>query len=239
MTYPNAPITEAVIDIRVAPRGDLDVENFCKLSNKFGDEFGTRNDQFRIAGVITPGAAPAPALTTKIGFQFLAKGKSFQAQSDGWSFNKLAPYLGWEEEFRDQARTLWSAYREIAQPQAITRIALRYVNRLDLPMPMKDLQVYLRTYPEVTADLPQALSNFFMQLQIPQEDISALLVLNMALVPPARENIASVVLDLDLFRTVDLPQKEEDLWPLMEILRTRKNQIFEACITDATRELFR
>jgi uncharacterized protein (TIGR04255 family) len=98
--------------------------------------------------------------------------------------------------------------------------------------------VYLRTYPEVPANLPQSLSNFWMQLQIPHEDIRALLVLNMARIPPPRDGVASIVLDLDLFRTVDLPQSEDELWRYIEILRTRKNEIFEACITDATRELF-
>jgi hypothetical protein len=48
MTYPRAPITEAVIDIRVVPRADLSVEDFRKLADEFGGEFGTQNDQFRV-----------------------------------------------------------------------------------------------------------------------------------------------------------------------------------------------
>jgi uncharacterized protein (TIGR04255 family) len=242
MTYPHAPITEAVIDIRVVPRDNLNVEEFRKLADRFGSEFGTQNDQFRMAGTITFGVPPVPGVTsTKAGIQFIANAKDrlFQAQLDGWTFNKLAPYRGWEEEFRDQARDLWNAYRSVAQPQTITRAALRYVNRLDFPLPVDDLRTYLRTFPEVTPDLPQKLANFFMQLQIPHEDIKALLMLNMTRVPPAREEVVSVVLDLDLFRTDDLPQRDEELWAYFEILRTRKNEIFEACITNATRELFR
>jgi uncharacterized protein (TIGR04255 family) len=239
MTYPNAPITEAVIDIRVVPREGLDVEEFRKLGSEFASGFKIQNDQFRLSGSITPGGPNQPPVTAKVGIQFVGDAKLFQTQIDGWTFNKLAPYRGWEEEFRDQARTLWRAYREVAQPQAITRVALRYVNRLDLPMPMRDFQVYLRTYPELGPDLPQGLSHFLMQLQIPHEDIGAMLFLNMALVPSARPNVASVVLDLDLFRAADLPQTETDLWDCIEVLRIRKNKVFEACITEATRELFR
>src|SRR3954465_4989622 len=134
MTYPHAPITEAVIDIRVAPREDLSVEEFRKLAGDFGSEFGTQNDQFRMAGTIASASLGIPAVTpTKTGIQFVAnsKDKLFHAQVDGWSFSKLAPYRGWEEEFRDQARELWSAYRTIAQPRTIMRVALRYINRLD------------------------------------------------------------------------------------------------------------
>jgi len=119
------------------------------------------------------------------------------------------------------------------------RVALRYINRLDLPMPMDNLNTYLRTYPEVGPDLPQSLAGFLMQLQIPHEDIKAFLVLNQAMVPPAREGVASMILDLDLFRTSNLPQSDEEIWEYFEILRTRKNEIFEGCITDATRRLFR
>jgi uncharacterized protein (TIGR04255 family) len=242
MTYPHAPITEAVIDIRVVPRNGLNVEDFRKLAQEFGDEFGTQNDQFRLSGTVAPVLTAMPALTSgKVGIQFVAnsKDKLFQAQLDGWTFNKLAPYRGWEEEFRDQARRLWTAYRAIARPQSITRTALRYVNRLDLPIPMDDMKTYLRTFPEVASDLPQGLSNFYLQLQIPHTDINAMLTINMTMVPPAKKDVASIILDLDLFRATDIPQTEDDLWEYFEKLRNRKNEIFEACITDATRELFR
>jgi uncharacterized protein (TIGR04255 family) len=240
MTYPNAPITEAVMDIRVAPRDGVNVEEFRKLALEFRDEFGTQNEQLRLTSPIVSGSRGPPA-PTKTGIQFVAnsKEKVFQAQLDGWSFSKLAPYRGWEEEFRDDTRRLWNAYRAIAQPQKITRAALRYVNRLDLPLPIDDLKRYLRTGPEVSSDLPQELGNFFLQLQLPQADIEAFLVLNMTMVPPPKEGIASVVLDLDLFRTVNLPLDDDGLWKCFEKIRSRKNKIFEACITDATRELFR
>ena len=77
-----------------------------------------------------------------------------------------------------------------------------------------------------------------MQLQIPHRDIAALLVLNMAMVPPARENVVSIVLDLDIFRVDSVPQNEDELWLYFEQLRIAKNKAFEACLTDATRELF-
>jgi uncharacterized protein (TIGR04255 family) len=238
MTYANAPITEAVIDIRVVPREGLSVEEFRKLADEFGSEFKHQNEQFRFSGSVGPGTPTVQPTSTKIGIQFVGEAKLFQTQIEGWTFNKLAPYKGWEEEFRDQARTLWRAYRELAKPVAISRVALRYVNRLDLPLPIPDFKIYLRTYPELGPDLPQGLSNFLMQLQIPHGDIGALLLLNMAMVPPAKEDVASIVLDIDLFGVGSPPQDEESLWAYIEVLRTRKNKIFEACITDTTRELF-
>jgi uncharacterized protein (TIGR04255 family) len=65
-----------------------------------------------------------------------------------------------------------------------------------------------------------------------------MLVINMTMVPPPTATVASVILDLDLFRTTKLPNMEEQIWGFFEQLRTRKNQAFEACITDAMRKRF-
>jgi hypothetical protein len=35
-----------------------------------------------------------------------------------------------------------------------------------------------------------------------------------------------------------VPKSEEDTWSRYEILRKAKNDVFEACITNLTRELF-
>ena len=70
------------------------------------------------------------------------------------------------------------------------------------------------------------------------EDINSLCLLNEAIIKPAAPEVVSVVLDIDVFRTTDLPDDEEELWKFLEELRQRKNTIFEACITDKARELF-
>jgi uncharacterized protein (TIGR04255 family) len=243
MTYPRAPITEAVMDIRVHARDGLTVEDLRGLGKGAVEEFNQVNERFQFAAAtrIVPGAlATTQTVTpTKVGFEFrsAAGDKVVQAQLDGWSFSKLAPYERWET-FRNEGRELWTKYREVAQPKQITRMALRYVNRLDLPLPFDDFRRFLRTVPEIAPDLPQGLSNFFLQAQIPQLDLEAMLVINMTMVPPPTATVASVVLDLDLFRTTNLPNAEEQIWAYFEQLRTRKNQAFEACITDAMRERF-
>ena len=50
---------------------------------------------------------------------------------------------------------------------------------------------------------------------------------------------ASVALDIDLFRAEDLPDDDGQRRRLFEELRCRKNEVFEACITEKTRELIR
>jgi uncharacterized protein (TIGR04255 family) len=173
MTYPNAPITEAVMDIRVQSRDDLEVEELRSLAKGSGEEFLQTNERFSIRATITGGSPVATQTTTptKVGFEFRNStgDRVLGAQIDGWSFSKLTPYEKWEV-FQRQGRNLWNKYRDLARPKQIQRAALRYVNRLDLPLPIDDFKQYLRTVPEIAPDLPQGLSNFFLQAQIPQID---------------------------------------------------------------------
>ena len=59
---------------------------------------------------------------------------------------------------------------------------------------------YLRTVPEVSPDLPQGLAGYFMRLAIPQPDLRSMVLVNEAIIPPAKTNAVSVVLDIDLFQ---------------------------------------
>ncbi|MCO6459645.1 MAG: TIGR04255 family protein [Pirellulaceae bacterium] len=77
-----------------------------------------------------------------------------------------------------------------------------------------------------------------MQLRLAYPDVSGFCLINQTNVPPARENVVSVVLDIDLFRSQEVPQTEDDIWTCLEALHKGRNAIFEACITDPTRRLF-
>lgn len=152
-------------------------------------------------------------------------------------FSRLAPYDRWET-FQSEARHLWDLYRSILKPAAVTRVAVRYINQINIPRSGVELKDYFRTGPEISPDLEQRLDACFMQIQIPQDDLNAKLSITQALVPPSAPETVSVLLDIDLFRTTDLPKTEEEIWLLLGKFRKRKNQAFEACIKNETRRLF-
>jgi uncharacterized protein (TIGR04255 family) len=191
--------------------------------------------------VPAPEAGTSPAQAPPlIGHSFQSgDGKQIvHARRDGFLFSRQQPYEGWER-FRTEARRLWDVYRAVTRPEAVTRVALRYVNRLDVLPSDGGLKDYLRVLPDVPKGLPDIVSDFFMQLQVPQEGLSGTLILREATLEPSPSGMAYVLLDIDLFRVAELPQEEGPLWDFVERLRTRKNEVFEECITDRTRELIR
>jgi uncharacterized protein (TIGR04255 family) len=239
--YDNAPITEGLIDIRVKLPSDIDLSSFDAFFERVKDKYPTRQDRKLFEGTFsTVPRVEAAAKETKIGYLFRsADGKRvLQARLDGFTFSRLKPYENWGA-LRDEAKRLWDTYREIVKPIQVTRVAVRYINQIDIPLPMRDFKDFFRTIPEVSPDLPQGLSGFLMQLQIPQEDISALLVITQTmLVPPPSPVVASVILDIDLFKVQSGFETDDEVWTLLESFRDRKNEIFEACITDKARQLF-
>jgi uncharacterized protein (TIGR04255 family) len=237
--YGKAPITEAIIDLRVQHAPGVTVGDLLRCHEAEKHNYPTRKDlkyglgHFEVGPRVT-----ASATSQHVGFICTSSDQKqiFQAKLDGFSMSRLAPYETWEP-FRDEARRLWNVYRESVKPVRIERMAVRYINRLDIPGPKVELKDYLRTSPEIAPGLPQSLDGFFMQLQLPVDDIHGRLLVNETIIEPPTPEKVAVVLDIDLFRTEDLPQEEPAIWQLFETLRQRKDEFFEACITDKAREL--
>jgi uncharacterized protein (TIGR04255 family) len=240
--YKNAPITEALIDVRVELRAEFEFEQLHAIKSLVANEY-PREELVTMATARISFGPEVHSSTQhkKIGLKLWSVGDKqvFQARLDGFTFSRLEPYETWER-LRDEARRLWDIYRESVKPTRITRIAVRYINQLILPGERAEPEDYFKTYPYLTPDLPRELRDFgpfVMSLQLPQPDLKGTLVINEASAQPKRPDTLSIILDIDLF--VEQPEidDEESLWGLFQRLRERKNLYFEACITDRTREL--
>ncbi len=238
--YDKAPIKEAIIDLQVEHSPLLTLASFenAEIVPPPGYEERKTLMMGQIRSQMERGQLTATAKQDQLGYAFIGgQGKHVaQFRLNGFTFSRLAPYQTWEH-LRDEAKMLWRSYRQIVGALPIVRVGLRYVNQLDLPLPVRDFRDFIRSYPEISSDLPQQLAGFFMQVQIPQEDIAATLILNEALVPPAGPEVVSLVLDIDVFRQGMKFESDDEVWDTLEVLRLRKNLVFEGCITNNTREL--
>ena len=239
--YAHAPITEALIDIQVDLPAGFDPGQLEEFHASIASQYPVKNKGFdvQMQAEFSPSqAGPAKTTQTLRGFAFVsADGRQVvQVRRDGFTFSRLAPYETWED-LRTEARRLWELYRSAVKPIQMTRVAVRYINQINIPLPMRDFADYLRTIPQVSPGLEQGLATFFMRLEQPQDDIGAYLVLTEAMMPTTATNVCPVVLDIDVFgRDLKLTDDKE-AWDFLELLRNRKNDVFEGCITDATRRL--
>jgi uncharacterized protein (TIGR04255 family) len=234
--YSCCPLVEAIIDLQVELPEGVELSNLQRCQDAAYP--GKKALKVMVDQVGSGNSGSTSTTSGQVGYRFASADEKqlYEARFRGFAVYGLAPYRGWEP-FRDEARRLWQIYRQVARPRQVLRVALRYINRFDLPSPVVEMKDYLRTCPEVSSDLPQQLAGFSLQLDIPQPDIKGTLVLREWTIPPPAPGVASAILDIDLFRSDEVPQDDAGLWALLETLRTRKNKVFEACITNRTREV--
>jgi uncharacterized protein (TIGR04255 family) len=241
--FSNAPITEALLDIRVKLPAHIDLARIATFQDAVKGRYPARRErvlwqsQFQMQEgdlKISPPTGGAH------GYLFASPDETqmVQVRLDGFTFNKLKPYDTWEA-LRDEARELWQHYIEIASPEVITRVALRYINRIEIPLPIRDFKDYILTTPEIAPDLPQALASLFMRLVIPVPRMQAIAVVTQAFDPPPETSeVLPLIFDIDVFREAIFDINSEEVWEILEKLRELKNEIFFKSITDRAKGLF-
>lgn len=237
--YSKAPITEAIIDFQVKLPGNVSLADLERVGSGEKLAYPRKKITTIARGRVEFGERIGTTASQEhTGFLFISEDEKqiFQSRRDGFTLSRLAPYLGWDL-LQKEARRLWSIYKEVVKPETIGRLAVRYINRFDVPGDRFETKDYFRTGPELSSELPQVLSGFFLRIQSPQPDVGGQLIINQTIIPPAKPNVTSVVLDIDLYRDEDVPQGDNEIWSLLEQFHQHKNVVFEACITARSREL--
>lgn len=241
LIYPNAPIVEALLDLQVQLPAATVVGGLEECYAAVREAYPKKTALHEAQGTIEFGPRVSASATSRaLGYAFeSADAKQvFQARITGFTANRLAPYTGWDV-FSSEALRLWEVYRTVANPERVTGLSLRYINRIDIPTSPVEIKDYLRTVPEVASGLPQQLQNFFFQVSLPVTELKAVATITETPAASFREGGVSILFDLELYRTEDLPTDIEGLTKILREFRVRKNEIFELCITNKTRELFR
>lgn len=241
--FPNAPITEALLDIRAVLPQEIDLKKLLAFQDSIKEIFPEKQERVSFeAGfqISQEGTTILPTSKKPDGYFFRSsiENKIVQVRLDGFTFNKLKPYGKWQV-FRDEARELWELYCQTANPFKITRLGLRYINRIEIPLPISDFKEYILTTPEIAPKLPQALEHFFIQLVIPNPDILAKAIITQTMQPPVNNQILPLILDIDVFHEAEYPVDKPEIWDVFEKLCIFKNEIFFSSITDKAKELFK
>lgn len=248
--YSKAPIIQASVSIGVVPSEHLEIEDLAAIGEIAEGDY-IISERYFYAGEVNVSAVGDPPqhddVHGKIGYALksLADEKSANLSVDEFEFSVGQPCDQWET-FRDEARKMWEIYKTLSKCAEITHVSLRYINQIDITGTAEaKLEDYFKLYLEVPENWPggTTFQNFFVQFQVFQEDLDCLLVVNHAPAPPPDPTTVSVRLDFDLIKT---PSKDnwsvgsdDEVWGFLEQMRERKNAIFNASITDETKEMIR
>jgi len=240
----NAPIVEALIDIRVRPQARTEPSKLESIGALIKDRYPTVKPIHQVATHVEfkIGVDAVPSVTQRqLGYRFESGDAKYvlQAQTLGFTLSRLAPYETWEALI-EEAQAMWKHYVAVAEPESIERVATRYINRIHLPLPIGDFDEYLTAPPFVPKGLPEYVSEFFSRMVINDPHSQAVIIFSQAFEPLGPGNATlPVIVDIDVFKATSLPTDGTDHWKLLAEFRDIKNTAFFASLTPKTVELLK
>lgn len=247
--YPHltkAPIVEAIIDFRVKLVSDFKLEVFHPLRAQLADDYPHVEEQQIVEQTIKHEPGQSAEFSTRVsgihGHRLLSRDEKNVAQlrRDGFTFSRLSPYTKWDEVF-DEAWRLWTMYDKTAKPLEISRIAVRYINRLLLPLPFPDLREYLNTPPVIAEGWPTNIRTFLSRIVLHDSENEISLNVIQAVEPqsPGEQANVALLFDIDAYQDVSLPADDGTIPKRFAKLREMKNRVFFKGLTNKAIDLFR
>jgi len=238
--YELSPIIEALCQFQFEPDSSWDLTIPGLIYEKVQKTFPKRNQVAQISIGI---AANAEVIGQQIGalplMQFLneAGNALIQVGQNLLTVNQLKPYSSWQQ-FLPLIEEGLQAYRNVAHPKTIQRVALQYLNRIEFEHPVK-LEDYLHFYPFLGKELPQDIGAFVVGVQISRENARDLLNLQLTRLNVEEPNEVAMILDLNYMLAKPGEVALDHVLEWVNNAHDYVEEIFEACITDRLRQRFK
>ena len=243
-TFAKPPVREAVVDIKAMLPAAATAVDILKIRNLLRPDYPRMDERAPWNAVVQlkPGEKVEgdSEVQKPDGYIFWTSDESHAVQYrlDGFTFSQLRPYSGWEA-MRGAAKRHWSIYVDKLHPVRVRRVAVRYVNLVNIPGVGVDLDDYVIGLPRIPKGFPQTVEQFLSRFIFPIPEVKGKALVTLTLVPPEVPGMTSIVFDIDVFIEQAFDPVSASLWEMIETLRYHKNEIFSNTLTDKTKELFR
>jgi uncharacterized protein (TIGR04255 family) len=239
-SYRNPPVIEAVCEFRFleTQRWDWTIPGLVyeKISNSF-----PKKRQQTVIELSMPYLRPIegspPGDVARMQFLNDEETRLVQVWPNTLAINRLKPYGSWNT-YKEEILSQLKVYQQVSGQDGLTRIGLRYINRIELPASEPqgaDLGAYLVSIPKVSTSIPQAYRSFLMQLDIPYEDDPPTnLRLILGTVPPQVADSVAVMLDLDMVTEPEHVPSLDSVSDWLEKAHGRLEEAFDSSLTDRT-----
>jgi len=238
----NAPIQEAVIDIRFSPLvGDAIID---RLAAEFAGEGGVVQDLWETAFELQleAGKTSSTNRAVRLGKRIDRPDRRSicQLRGNGLTFSRLPPYDDWIS-MSSEAAVLWKRYLSEGAAGSINRVAVRYVNALELDLPIPDFGALLTCPPEVPEGLPQSVVSAINRTQVINPDTRDVMMITQVIEGPTADGGAvRLVFDIDVTHDCAVHAQDfADIEAILQRLHDVKNDVFFSYLTDKALEKYR
>ncbi len=221
--YKNPPLLEAVCEFKFQPPASWNPAVADLIYEKVQAQFPQREPMNGLS-------EEEPASGAKTKFHRADGSALLQVAPKLLAINQLRPYPTWLQ-FKKTILEAYAIYRELAQPAGLTRVGLRYINQIEIPETKIEIGRYLR-------GCPAGYHKLFLSTEFPFETERENLAMIIAHVPHHEGDFSRFYLDLDYGAFPTTTMTPEAIASILERAHDRLEQIFEASLTDETRQLF-
>ena len=147
----------------------------------------------------------------------------------------LKPYEGWNQ-FKPRIQQALLAYFSVVAPHPVTRIGVRYINRIVVPTPAAVAADYFDDVLPSHKTLSGTLINFVYRSEYKIPGAKA--IINQASLRPVDPATTEFLLDIDLVREDIALSDASEIMLAVDELHSLEGAAFESLITDNARKLF-
>ncbi len=235
--YKNPPIEEALVEIRFEP-----ANSDPTLSGKVHEQpdiktfyNGTPKRALLQTIQAGPGRLPALALQELVHLPNADGTRLLILGPNVLSISVLRPYDGWEK-FRPRVEAAWNALVAVAGPKTATRIGIRYINKIVVPVMEIELGKYLRFGLTVPNGIDGHLEGFLDRAEFVHGDGVKVLLNHQSVQDAAGKS--GFLIDIDVIAENLAGDTIQAVMAKVDDLHAREGKVFESLITDDSRRLF-
>lgn len=240
-----APIVEAVIEVRAKAEKPWDEPKITEqLKAALPDYPNFQSHREFVQEVkLAPGEKAESAVQDLgwKGLRFESADKLHVAQfnRDGFSFSRLKPYESWEQICGEGLR-LWHIFMELARPEEIHRLGLRFINRMYLLEGEDHLEDLLQALPQQPEGLDLPVASFFHHETFGVPGYPYAINTRRTIQPPEKpaDREVGIILDIDVFTVQPFELKEGLIEKYLAEMRWLKNKVFYGSLNPKAMEKF-
>ena len=241
--FENSPIIVAILQFRYKKIEEFYPEKFKKKGIDIAKDYPQVTERF-IQQIHFEGNKPDGTTNVSLdpkeidGVQFISKDKTqnLVIGRDRLTYERHGNYPGWEK-FTTEPIKLWDLFQEELGKVELTGLSLRYVNRINLPIDFHDISKYFTTYIESTTGT-HTINSFQIRYTAVEPENNLTQHVGHVLEPPIEDKYP-YLFDIDVIYTSEVENEFKKIWEIFNLLRNKKNYIFNDGLSDKTKTLIR
>jgi uncharacterized protein (TIGR04255 family) len=170
LVYPHPTIVEAICDIRfrLAPRKrwrpSFPGELFKHIQDEYPEMEAVPDVGLQLEVEPLSPRVQVVAQRPKVCFKHSSRALLLQLAENSLTVNTLLPYPGWQV-MRSDVLTIWQKVAEVVRPEMITRLGVRYINRIVKETEQDCLGTWLTENAYIPKGLLEAHPGFLLRVE--------------------------------------------------------------------------